>query len=169
MHLEGTQLFNAPREILWNLLNDPQVIARITPGVKTLNWVEGDRYEAVFHIKLGPINAAFTGQLEVADKAPPERYRLLVKVDSRIGAVAAEGAVSLAAQGEATLLAFAGDARLSGLLAGKGQRVLSGVAQLFTRNFFRSLEEELSRTSPLIAGGGSYGSADQSHNQRPDA
>ncbi len=145
MHLEGTHLFPADRQALWNLLNDPQVLARITPGVKTLNPVEADRYEAIFHIKLGPINATFSGELEVADKAPPERYRLLVKVNSKIGAVAADGAISLEPRDGTTLLEFKGDAQLSGMLAGKGQRVLSGVAQMFTKKFFKSLEEEVSK------------------------
>ena len=36
MHLEGTYTFNTTQEKLWDLLNDPDVLARATPGIKEL-------------------------------------------------------------------------------------------------------------------------------------
>ena len=48
MHFEGNHILEAPREAVWELLIDPDVLARISPGVKELSHEEGDRYKAVF-------------------------------------------------------------------------------------------------------------------------
>lgn len=145
MHFEGTHSFPVPREVLWNLLNDPVVLTRVTPGAKELQLLEVDKYQAVFDIKLGPVNSTFSGTLEVAEKVAPESYRLLVQVGGKIGAVAAAGALILKNEDGHTLVSFAGDAQLSGVLARMGQRLLTGVARMYTSQFFKALESEISR------------------------
>jgi carbon monoxide dehydrogenase subunit G len=144
MHLEGSYRFNAPQETLWNLLNDPQVLARATPGIKELQPREGDKYQALFEIKMGPINSNFDGTLEVADKVAPDSYKLLVSVDGKVGTIAAEGIIALRNENQDTILSFQGDAKLTGVLARMGQRVLSGVGRMFTNQFFKALEKEIS-------------------------
>lgn len=144
MHLEGKHTFKTTREALWNLLNDPDVLARATPGIKELQLREDDKYQALFGIKMGPINSNFEGTLEVADKVDLEGYRLLVNVDGKIGTISAEGTISLQSGNEDTTVLFQGDAKLTGALARMGQRVLTGVGRMFTRQFFKALEEEIS-------------------------
>ena len=78
---------------MWDLLNDPEVLARITPGVDTLEQTGPGQYQAVLHIKMGPINSTFNGVLQVVDSKEPESYRLLIDVDGKIGQIAAEGHV----------------------------------------------------------------------------
>ena len=143
MHLEGDHTFNAQQTDLWDLLNDPDVLTRTTPGIKELRPLENDKYEAVFEIKMGPINSSFDGTLEVVDKVPPESYRLLINVDGKVGQIAAEGAINTRSEDDKTVLSFQGDAKLTGILARMGQRVLSGVGRMFTKQFFQALEKEL--------------------------
>jgi carbon monoxide dehydrogenase subunit G len=144
MHLEGTYKFNITQEALWNLLNDPAVLARTTPGIKELQPQGDDKYQALFEVKMGPINSTFDGTLEVADKVDPESYKLLISVDGKIGTIAAAGTIALQAENEDTILSFQGDAKLTGVLARMGQRVLSGVGRMFTNQFFKALEKEFS-------------------------
>ena len=143
MHLEGTHTFTADREKVWLALNDPQVLGRATPGVTSLEPIGEDKYKAIFEIKMGPIKSAFDGTLEVTDKVAPERYTLLVNVDGKIGTVSAEGGFDLKSENGSTVVTFAGDARMNGVLARMGQRVISGVARMFTKQFFSALEREL--------------------------
>ena len=143
MHLDGTHTFTADRETVWSALNAPQVLGRATPGVTSLKPMGDDKYQAVFDIRMGPIKSAFDGTLEVTDKVAPERYTLLVNVDGKIGAVSAEGSFDLKCEDGATVVTFAGDARMNGILARMGQRVISGVARMFTKQFFSALEREL--------------------------
>ena len=144
MQFAGSHTFSAPRQILWDLLNDPEVLARITPGVDTLEQTGPGQYQAVLHIKMGPINSTFNGALQVVDSKEPESYRLLINVDGKIGQIAAEGRVRLADQGRETAVAIEGGSQLTGRLASMGQRLLSGVARMFTNQFFKALEREVS-------------------------
>lgn len=144
MQLTGSHTFRAPRQTLWDLLNDPEVLARITPGVDTLEQTGPGQYQAVLHIKMGPINSTFNGALQVVDSKEPESYRLLIDVDGKIGQIAAEGHVQLTDQDpETTTVAVEGGSQLTGRLASMGQRLLSGVARMFTNQFFKALEREL--------------------------
>ena len=129
---------------MWDLLNDPEVLARITPGVDTLEQTGPGQYQAVLHIKMGPINSTFNGALQVVDSKEPESYRLIIDVDGKIGQIAAEGHVRLAENHETTTVEVEGGSQLTGRLASMGQRLLSGVARMFTNQFFKALEREVS-------------------------
>ena len=143
MQFEGSHTFNASRQALWDLLNDPAVLARTTPGVEELQATGPDEYRAVLHIKMGPINSAFNGTLHVVDKNEPESYKLEIDVDGKVGQIKAEGSVQLQGEGDETTLTVQSGSQLTGRLASMGQRLLSGVARMFTNQFFKALEKEL--------------------------
>lgn len=155
MHLEGEHSFSASQGQVWELLNDAGVLARVTPGLQELQEVGEDSYRAQFAIKMGPINSTFSGTLRVADRHAPERFRLLIDVAGKAGSAVAEATVTSAAVAgddpEQTRVTFAADARLTGLLVRMGQRVLSGVGRLLTRQFFQALEQELRGAPPVPA------------------
>ena len=153
MHLEGEHIFSTSHGHLWERLNDAGVLARITPGLDELQAQDEDTYRAVFGIKMGPINSTFSGTLQVVDRVAPQRFRLLIDVAGKVGTVDAEATVVTApvadAGRERTRVTFAADAKLTGLLVRMGQRVLSGVGRLLTRQFFQALERELQVATPL--------------------
>ena len=60
---------------MWERLNDPEVLARATPGLKELQLLRGDTYKAVFEIKMGPINSTFDGTLQVVGPDPAGAVR----------------------------------------------------------------------------------------------
>lgn len=144
MHLEGTHTIKASPQAIWKVILDPDILARVTPGIKSLEATEEDKYKAVSEVKLGPVSGRFTGDMQVADKVENESFVLKMKQNSRIGNVSAEGKISFSPSAEnETEIVFAGDAKLSGTLARTGQRVLSGVANTLTRQFFEALEQEV--------------------------
>ena len=145
MQFAGSHTFKAPRQVLWNLLNDPDVLARRTPGIESLEQTDADQYQAVLQFKMGPINSAFNGTLHVVDKSEPESYRLLIDVDGKIGQIKAEGSVQLSEEGDTTVVKVQSGSQLTGGLASMGQRLLSGVARMFTNQFSKALEKELPR------------------------
>ena len=143
MHLEGSHAFSASPDKIWELLNDPDVLVRTTPGLTSLEPDGEDVYKAEFQIKLGPVNGGFSGSLAVKDRDPPRSYRLEIDVSGRIGAAKAEGTFDIRDENGEAVVTFAGDARLNGVLARMGGRVLNGVAKLFTKQFFAALEQEI--------------------------
>lgn len=127
---------------------DPEFLARVTPGVTRLERTGDDTYEAIADIKMGPVKGSFSGDLAIKDKQEPGSFVLEVSQKSKIGNVSATIDLALEPADEnSTVMTFDGKAKLSGLLARMGQRVLSGVANTLTKQFFAALEEELSKTA----------------------
>lgn len=148
MHLTGKHVLPASPDTLWNMLMDADTLARITPGVSKLELVEDDTYKAISDVKIGPVKGSFTGDLLVKDKVSPEQFLLKVIQNSKIGNVDADVLIKLnSIDANQTELEFDGNAKLSGLLARTGQRVLSGVANTLTKQFFKALENELEQSN----------------------
>lgn len=144
MHLEGSHILPASSDKIWTMLMDPEILAKVTPGISALESTGGDTFKAITKLKIGPVDGSFSGSMEIADKVDQESFVLKIKQNSKIGNVSAEGSIKLIPQeGEQTEVIFAGDAKLSGTLARTGQRVMSGVARTLTKKFFKSLQKEI--------------------------
>ena len=143
MHFEGSHTFSAKQDKLWKLLNDPDVLARITPALQELHPIADDKFNATFGVKVGPIKGTFKGNLDIVNKVEPDGYTLLVQMKSKLGSVAAEGKLKLNEENDSTALNFAGDLKLSRLLARAGEKVMSSAANMFTEKFFNGLEKEV--------------------------
>ena len=144
MHLEGSHLLSAPIQEVWDKLQNPEILAQVTPGITKLESTGENTYQALSEIKIGPVNGAFKGSMEVAEQKPPESFMLIIKQNSKIGNVKASGTIRLETKSEnQTEVFFAGDAKISGLLARTGQRIIGGVANTMTKQFFKNLEKVL--------------------------
>jgi uncharacterized protein len=145
VQLQGEYVVHAPRERVWQLLNDPAVLARITPGVTALVPDGDDRYKATFIVALGPFKSTFNGQVEVADKEPPEAMTLKVEARGSGGGVSAAGRITLLedeSQPGATRVSWTGEPRLNGMLATVGGRFVQSASKAQADQFFTSLERE---------------------------
>ena len=144
MKITGAKIFEASAAKIWEILMEPEALARITPGITRLEKTGPDAFRAIADVKIGPVSGSFTGKVEMLEKEPPRRFVMHVEQNSKIGNVAADVVIVLEEQGEdRTELRFEGSAQLSGLLARTGQRVLTGVANTLTDQFFKGLSEEL--------------------------
>lgn len=147
MKIDGQYTFQVPREKLWELLNNPEVLQRVSPGIKQLELVEPDKYNAIAEVKMGPVKGKFKGTLEVTDKVELERFTMTSKLKGTIGSATAVSNISLAPDGDGTTVTYEADAKLTGMMATMGQRLVSGAAKSMTDEFFSSLEQELANAS----------------------
>ncbi|MDI9879573.1 CoxG family protein [Flectobacillus longus] len=144
MQLTGSHTLAAPIEKVWQMLMDTDILAKIVPGVSRLEKTGENQFEAISEIKLGPVSGKFSGGLTLSDIIAPSTFTLNVSQNSKIGNADASIKINLVAvDAQQTEISFDGDAKLSGLLARTGQRVLSGVANTLTKQFFSNFEEEI--------------------------
>ncbi len=145
MLLNGSHTLNASPAVVWGKLMDTDILAKIVPGISRLEKIAENEFEAISEIKLGPVSGKFSGGLTLTDIDEHKNFTLNVTQNSKIGNADAEIKISLSDLGNnQTEISFDGDAKLSGLLARTGQRVLSGVANSLTKQFFENFDEELS-------------------------
>ena len=76
MKVEGTHVFKAPRDKVWEALLNPQIIARCVPGCEELKEIAPDHYEATMKVGVAGVKGTYKGKIVLADKRPPEHYIL---------------------------------------------------------------------------------------------
>jgi carbon monoxide dehydrogenase subunit G len=93
------------------------------------------------------VSSSFTGHLQLTDLQEPNAFTLKAQQNSKIGNANAAIKINLAPVGDGdTEIVFDGDVKLSGILASMGQRVMGGVSNTLTKQFFSNLEKELAKT-----------------------
>jgi carbon monoxide dehydrogenase subunit G len=61
MELHGEQLIRAPRQRVWDALNDAQILAKCIPGCEEMNKLSDTETEVRLLAKIGPVRARFSG------------------------------------------------------------------------------------------------------------
>ena len=145
MILSGTFTFEGPRDRVWELLQDPVVLAKALPGTKTLTQVGEDRYQGVMKVSVGPVNAAeFAVNVELKDKVAPERFAMTIDGKGGVGFTKGSATIELAEQpGPATVMTYTSDVQIGGRIAAVGQRLLETVGRMMTRQALEALNTEL--------------------------
>jgi uncharacterized protein len=143
MRLEGVNALPAPQDTVWKTLNDPEALRRCTPGLKTLELVSPDTYAATLEIGIAAVKGTYSGTLAITDKQAPRHYKITLTGSGGAGFMKGEGIIDLEPQGQGTLLRWTGDVQIGGLIAGVGQRMLSGVGKMLIGQFFKCLEGQL--------------------------
>lgn len=149
MKLSGTAQLSAPPDRVWAALNDPDVLARTIPGCEQLAETGPDEYRLTVSAGVASIKGTYLGRVRISDRAEPTSYVLHASGSGGPGTVSAECLVRLATEGDGTVVSYEADAVIGGVIAGVGQRVLSGVAKKMAGQFFANVDREL---QPATAG-----------------
>ncbi|HYK82296.1 MAG TPA: carbon monoxide dehydrogenase subunit G [Gemmatimonadales bacterium] len=146
MIVEGTFTFPGPRETVWRLLLDPDVLVKTLPGAKRLERTGTDRYEGVMQLGVGPVTAAeFAVAVTLAEQVPPERYAMQLNGAGALGFARGTAHISLApAPSGGTRMQYRAELHIGGKIASVGQRLLDAAAKLLTRQGLEALNRELS-------------------------
>jgi carbon monoxide dehydrogenase subunit G len=152
MELKGQQRIAAPRQKVWQSLNDPNVLKACIPGCESLTQDGDSAFDAVVRAKVGPVRAKFSGRVELSDIRPPESYRISGQGKGGAAGVAKGSAqVSLAEDGDATLLDYVVTADVGGKLAQVGSRLVQSTANKYATDFFARFGDIVTGAVPLEA------------------
>ena len=137
MDMTGERLIPAPRQRVWDALNDPAVLKDCIPGCESLEKTGDNELKATAGIKIGPISARFTGKVQITDLDPPNSYRISGEGQGGVAGFAKGGAnVSLADQGADTLLTYVVNAQVGGKIAQLGARLIDATSKQMAGLFF---------------------------------
>ena len=145
MILSGTFTFEGPRSRVWEILQDPAVLAKALPGTKTLTKVGEDKYQGVMKVSVGPVNAAeFAMSVELKDKVEPEKFSMVIDGKGGVGFTKGTASIALEEQpGPVTVMTYTSDVQVGGKIAAVGQRLLESVGKMMTRQALDALNKEL--------------------------
>jgi carbon monoxide dehydrogenase subunit G len=145
MNLDGAFVFNGPRAQVWDLLQDPQVLAKALPGTERLVLAGDDRFEGVMKVSVGPVTAAkFDVIVSLADKVAPERFSMHIDGKGGVGYTKGTATIALAEQGDRqTLMHYTSNIQVGGKIAAVGQRLLESVGKSMMTKALEALQREL--------------------------
>jgi carbon monoxide dehydrogenase subunit G len=154
MELAGEYIFDGPREEVWKIVRDPDVLATALPGTQSLEQVGENEYAGKMHVRIGPVSGVFSGKLFVSDEVPPESYTLTVEGRGAPGFGKGTGYVKLLEQeGGRTLIQYEGDMQVGGRIAGVGQRLIDTASRSMIGQGLDSLNNALKARLQAEAGG----------------
>ena len=143
MDMQGEARIPAPKSVVWDALNDPEVLKASIAGCEELVQEGDDGFTAKVRAKVGPVSARFSGKVRLVDIDAPNGYR--IEGEGAGGAAGfAKGGAVVRLQEEAdggTLLTYEANANVGGKLAQIGARLIDGAARKMADDFFTRLSE----------------------------
>ncbi len=143
MDVSGDFIFDAPQELTWKALQDPDVLASVMPGGEDFKEIGENEYSGLLNIKVGPVQGKFNGTIKLSDIVEPESYSMQVDGKGSPGFVKANGKLKLTDQEDKTHMTYQGTAQVGGRIASVGQRLLETSAKSIIRQSLEGLNEYL--------------------------
>jgi carbon monoxide dehydrogenase subunit G len=152
MEMTGEFRIPAPRQRVWEGLNDPEVLKQCIPGCQALEKVSDTEFNGRVIASVGPVRATFGGKVTLSDLDPPQSYTISGEGSGGVAGFAKGGAkVNLAEDGAATVLTYAVQAQVGGKLAQVGSRLIDGVARKMANDFFGHFAAVMAPEQPAPA------------------
>jgi hypothetical protein len=142
MKIEGSYTIKAPRELVFQLLTDPEVLERCVPGCESLEAAEDGSYKMMLKAGVGSIKGLFNGAIKLEDVRQPEHYKMTVEGKGAPGFLKGTGTLDLVEQGDETVINYSGEVSVGGTIASVGQRMIQSTAKMMAGQFFTSIEAE---------------------------
>ncbi len=137
MDMTGEYHIAAPRQKVWDALNDPEILKQAIPGCETITKHSDTEMSATVRAKVGPVSARFGGKVTISDRDPPNSYKIMGEGTGGPAGFAKGGAtVKLTDDGAGTKLSYAVEANVGGKLAQIGSRLIDATARQMADNFF---------------------------------
>jgi carbon monoxide dehydrogenase subunit G len=138
--IEGEYVFEGPREAVWEIVRDPDVLASALPGTQSLEKISENEYQGEMQVRIGPVGGLFSGRVLISNEVPPESLTMTVEGKGKPGFVKGTGDVQLFSQEDVkTLMRYQGDMEVGGRLASVGQRMMDSVSRSLLKQGLDSL------------------------------
>jgi len=144
MQFGGSYLVAAPRQQVWQALNDTQILKATIPGCRNIDWTGEATLELEIQVNLGIMQPVFAGDLELRDVVPTERYTLAGRGrGGLLGKAEAAADIVLSDDGANTRLVFTANGGADGSIMKLGKSLIGNSAQKLIDGFFERFGEAM--------------------------
>jgi hypothetical protein len=143
VNVTGERTFQAPRDTVWRVLNDPSSMAKVMPGVESFDVQDDRRWTANVKIPLGLGGLKMKVDMERVEEREPEFAKMAIK-GSGVGAMLnMETSFDLREAGDGCAMAWAADVKIAGPVGSMGQRVLQPIVNQQVENVLNALDAQV--------------------------
>ena len=145
MNFEGSVTINAPLQVVWEFLTNPDTVSKCAPGLKSVEIVVPDQqFKAVAAVGFGAVSVTFTNDVSFVELHPPERAVVKVHGSAPGSALDLMSEMRLSEGGDgATELHSTADIQIVGTIASLASRMMVGVTKKLTGMFFTCVKSKI--------------------------
>jgi uncharacterized protein len=159
--VEGTKHFDAPREKVWEVLNDPARLAKTMPGVQSFDVQDDRHWKANVVVPLGLGGLKMSINFEKTEERKPDFAALHAEGTGVAAILKMDTQFELSEAPGGTDMRWEADVHLLGHVGSMGQRVLQPIVNQQVQNVLAALDEQIAeagaRVSPASAPGSDTG------------
>ena len=144
MNVSGERSFAASRAIVWQVLNDPEAMAKTMPGVESFDVHDDRHWTANVKIPLGLGGLRMKVDMEKVEEHEPDFAKLAIKGNG-VGAIMnMDTSFTLAdgADGD-TAMAWSAEVKVLGPVGSMGQRVLQPIVNQQVKHVLSALDRQV--------------------------
>jgi uncharacterized protein len=144
MKVTGERTFDAPRDTVWRVLNDPAQMAKTMPGVESFDIQDEKHWRANVKVPLGLGGLRMSIDFEKMEEREPEFAKLHAKGNG-VGAIMnMDTSFKLSdADGGGTNMQWEADVHILGPVASMGQRVLQPIVNQQVSQVLGALDKQV--------------------------
>ena len=152
MEMQGSVVIPAPRQTVWDALNDPEVLRQSIPGCQSITQISPTEIDASVRAKVGPVSATFNGKVTLSDLDPPNGYTISGEGKGGAAGFAKGGAkVKLTNEDQGTRLTYDVSATVGGKLAQIGSRLIDQTSKKLADEFFTNFSQNVGTAAAAAA------------------
>ena len=150
MDLQGNVILAAPPSVVWQALNNPQVLRICIPGCEEITALSPSEMQARVVIKMGPVRATFVGKVSMTNIVPMQGYTLNFEGSGgSAGFAKGSSVITLTEAPEGTQLTYTAKASIAGKLGQIGGRMIDASARQLSEKFFTALKNHIAHGGPV--------------------
>jgi uncharacterized protein len=146
MHYDGSFEVPIQKQKVYDFVVDPAKITSIFPDVQDVRVIDENNFALKAKVGISFIRGMMDVKMSIVERNPPSFARMKAKGNGLSSSVELENTFTMedAAGGSGTIVKWAADAKIAGLMASVGSRLIDAAAQKYVAEIIGSLKEKLS-------------------------
>lgn len=136
---EGHYTFDAPRDLIWSLLHDPDVARVALPGCERYASQSAADALVTLTLPVGPLHGSYDGRVTVVDAQAPLSFTLALTGSGEGKSFAGDGRFTLSEKDGQTRLQYDGEVEVTDPLKQVSERLLQTTANSLVRQYLESI------------------------------
>jgi carbon monoxide dehydrogenase subunit G len=141
--VEGVKEFDAPAQVVWDVLMDPARVSKLLPGVEGFEVQDDRHWSANVKVPLGMGGLKLKFAFEKAEERPIEYAKLNARGQGVGAIVGMDTEFHLDPDGERTSMRWIADMHVAGPIGSMGQRVFQPIVNQQVGNVLNALEAQI--------------------------
>jgi carbon monoxide dehydrogenase subunit G len=145
MHYDGSFDVTAPKEKVYDFITDPNKVTTIFPDVQSVKIIDEDNFTLKAKVGMSFIRGTMDVKGSMTDKKKPTSVKLKARGTGLNSSVDLDSTFTMedGASG-GTHVSWAADAKMSGMIASVGSRLIDSAADKYVKQIIGSLQKKLS-------------------------